>query len=333
MSGDLLGTLRYMSPEQAMARHGLVDHRTDVYALGAVLYELLTGRPVVTGEDKQEMLRQIAFEDPPAPRKLNALIPRDLETLVLKAIEKNPTGRYASAIDLANDLRRCFEHKPIHAKPPGLLQRARKWGVRHRPLVTAGALMLLLIAVGSSAGSYLLWLKEVKTRKALEEAREQRRLAQEHHNRAVWQLDRSFNGIRNVLSELDEPEIADLPAAPAVRQHLAHFALEHYQAFIEDQSAEPAIREQTARAYVAAGLVHEWRGEPSAALDSMRKSVAVAERLTQDYPQEAGYWTRLGHSRGHVAEAWAKIGATGEVLPAIPRGHRSIRNRRAAGPG
>src|SRR5262249_18816880 len=116
MSGDLLGTLRYMSPEQAMARHGLVDHRTDVYALGAVLYELLTGRPVITGEDKQEMLRQIAFEEPIAPRKINAEIPVDLETIVLSAIQKNPSERYANAQDLAEDIRRWIDQKPLKAK-------------------------------------------------------------------------------------------------------------------------------------------------------------------------------------------------------------------------
>src|SRR5262249_38506544 len=96
MSGDLLGTLRYMSPEQAMARHGLVDHRTDVYSLGATLYELLTGQPVMTGDDKQEILRQIAFEEPAPPRKLNRAIPADLETIALKSIEKNPGERYRS---------------------------------------------------------------------------------------------------------------------------------------------------------------------------------------------------------------------------------------------
>src|SRR5262245_6761381 len=106
MSGDLLGTLRYMSPEQALARHGLVDHRADVYGLGCALYELLTGRPAVDANDRADILRRISFEDPPAPRKLHKSIPEELETITLKCLAKNPADRYATAGELADDLRR-----------------------------------------------------------------------------------------------------------------------------------------------------------------------------------------------------------------------------------
>jgi serine/threonine protein kinase/tetratricopeptide (TPR) repeat protein len=154
MSGDLVGTLRYMSPEQALARHGLVDHRADVYSLGAVLYELLTGRYVVRGADKQEILRQIAFEEPASPRKLSPAIPTDLETIVMKAIEKNPEERYGSAKELAEDLRRFTEFQPVLAKRPTIVQRATRWSRRHRPVVwsTAVSLFLVMAAVAGSVG-------------------------------------------------------------------------------------------------------------------------------------------------------------------------------------
>jgi serine/threonine protein kinase len=106
LTGDLVGTLRYMSPEQALAKRVVVDHRTDVYSLGATLYELLTLRPAFDGQDRQELLRQIAFEEPVAPRKLDRGIPTELETVVLKAMEKNPAQRYATAQELADDLQR-----------------------------------------------------------------------------------------------------------------------------------------------------------------------------------------------------------------------------------
>src|SRR5205823_7117181 len=109
MSGDLVGTLRYMSPEQALARRVETDHRTDVYSLGATLYELLTLEPVFNGRDRQELLRQIAFEAPKPPRRLNRAIPAELETIVLKALEKNPTDRYATAQELADDLERYLK--------------------------------------------------------------------------------------------------------------------------------------------------------------------------------------------------------------------------------
>src|SRR5262249_34958378 len=90
MTGDVVGTLRYMSPEQALAKHSLVDHRSDIYSLGATLYELLTLRPVVDGNDREEILRKISFEEPSPPRSQDRAIPADLETIVLKALAKEP---------------------------------------------------------------------------------------------------------------------------------------------------------------------------------------------------------------------------------------------------
>src|SRR4029450_1802828 len=96
MTGDLLGTRRYMRPEQALAQRVMIDHRTDIYSLGITLYELLTLEPAFPGQDRQELLRQIAFEEPTAPRRLNKAIPAELETIVLKAMAKNPAERYAT---------------------------------------------------------------------------------------------------------------------------------------------------------------------------------------------------------------------------------------------
>ena len=123
-TGDLLGTPRYMSPEQAAARHNLVDHRSDVYSLGATLYEVLTLEPAVGGDDRAEILRRIGETDPTPPRKLDRLIPRDLETVLLKCLEKDPARRYASAKDLADDLRRFLAHEPVRAKRVTLRERA-----------------------------------------------------------------------------------------------------------------------------------------------------------------------------------------------------------------
>jgi WD40 repeat protein/serine/threonine protein kinase len=146
-SGDLVGTLRYMSPEQALARRLVIDHRTDVYSLGATLYELLTLRPVFEGGDRQELLRQIAFEEPKALRRIDKAIPAELETIVLKAIEKDPADRYTTAQELADDLRRQLADRPIRARRPSLLHRAAKWLRRHRGLVGA-AVAFLVLAVG-----------------------------------------------------------------------------------------------------------------------------------------------------------------------------------------
>jgi hypothetical protein len=151
MTGDLVGTLRYMSPEQALAKRLVLDHRTDVYSLGATLYELLTLEPAFSGADRQELLRKIAFEEPRTPRRVNRAIPAELETIVLKALEKKSTDRYATAQELADDLRRFLADEPIRARPPGVVRRLRKW-VRRRPTLTTA--LLLLLAFGALALAY-----------------------------------------------------------------------------------------------------------------------------------------------------------------------------------
>ena len=154
MTGDLVGTLRYMSPEQALAKRVVVDHRTDVYSLGATLYELLTLQPAFDSRDRHELLRQVAFEEPRPLRRLNRAIPPELETITLKALEKNPQDRYATAQDLADDLGRYLRDESIRARRPSLLQRARKWGRRHRAAMTAAGvcLVVMLAALAGSVG-------------------------------------------------------------------------------------------------------------------------------------------------------------------------------------
>jgi hypothetical protein len=169
-TGDVLGTLRYMSPEQALARHGLVDHRTDVYALGATLYELLTLRPAVGGQDRAEILGQLASEGPVPLRRLNKAVPAELETIILKALEKNAADRYASAQELADDLRRFLADEPIRARPAGLVRRLRKWGRRHRAAVAAAA-VCLLVSLAAAVGGAGWVLGERRARQGAAEAR------------------------------------------------------------------------------------------------------------------------------------------------------------------
>lgn len=149
MTGDVLGTLRYMSPEQALAKHGLVDHRTDIYSLGVTLYELLTLRPAIDGKDRGEILHKLAFEEPPEPRRINPHIPLDLETIVLKAIAKEPHLRYQSAEEFADDLRRFADDQPIKARRQTRWQSFVRWQRRNRALSAALALTIAVIIVAN----------------------------------------------------------------------------------------------------------------------------------------------------------------------------------------
>ncbi len=153
-TGDVVGTLRYMSPEQALARRGVVNQRTDIYALGVTLYELLTLRPAFDGRDHHELLGQIAIEEPARPRRLNPAIPRDLETIVLKAMAKDLPNRYATAQELAADLRRFLDDKPIVARRPGLREHLHRQSRRHgKQLATAA----VIVVISSIIGTIVTW--------------------------------------------------------------------------------------------------------------------------------------------------------------------------------
>jgi tRNA A-37 threonylcarbamoyl transferase component Bud32/outer membrane protein assembly factor BamB len=161
-TGMLMGTPRYMSPEQAAAMHAPIDHRTDVYSLGATLYELATGKPVFDATTPQAVLSQILTAEPVAPSRLQRQLPRDLETIVLKCLAKEPARRYESAQALAHDLRAFHEGRPIRARRPSFVERAARWLKQNRRsavLVGITAALAVLITIAGLIGleEYRQW--------------------------------------------------------------------------------------------------------------------------------------------------------------------------------
>ena len=150
-SGAIMGTASYMAPEQAAGKVRDTGPAADVYALGALLYECLTGRPPFEGP-QHVVLVSVLSEEPAPPSRLAPKVPRDLETICLKCLSKEPARRYASAEELADDLRRFRADEPIQARPVGRLERAVKWARRRRRRSALGVTVLALVAVLGVAG-------------------------------------------------------------------------------------------------------------------------------------------------------------------------------------
>jgi serine/threonine protein kinase/tetratricopeptide (TPR) repeat protein len=287
LTGDVLGTLRYMSPEQALGRRTLVDHRSDIYSLGVTLYELLTLRPAVQGADRQEVLRRIAFEEPTALRRHNAVVPRELETIVLKAMAKEPADRYATAQELADDLRRFLEHRPIHARRPRLSERAAKWVRRHTAVVVSGITVLLMAVVALSLGAALL-------------ARE-RAVADRQRQSAELNFGRARDAVDQMLTEVSEG-LSNMPQAEPVRRTLLEKALAFYQQFVLERSNERSLRIELERAYRRMGDIEETLGRQDEARAALERSVAGLGKLVVERPGDL-------EARRELAESNLRLGS------------------------
>jgi tetratricopeptide (TPR) repeat protein/tRNA A-37 threonylcarbamoyl transferase component Bud32 len=268
MTGDLVGTVRYMSPEQALAKRVPIDHRTDIYSLGVTLYELLTLEVAFSGDDPHRVIQEIAFTEPKPARSLNPAVPNELETILLKAMAKDPAERFATAQELADDLARYLAHEPIRARRPTLAQRAGKWARRHAALVWGVAAVLALAVAGLVTGATLLWREQARTEQQRERAEVTRGLA---------------------LDALDQVYFDQAESNLQLRAGLSHDLLERGLAFYDRFTAEnrndPDVRAQTGWALIRAGRIHRGLGREEEAVAAFEAAVAVlgeALRLQPD---------------------------------------------------
>jgi Spy/CpxP family protein refolding chaperone len=235
-TGELIGTLRYMSPEQAGGKGVPFDHRTDVYSLGATLYELLTLEPIFPGDDYHRLLRHI-FNDEPRPlRAIDPSVPAELETIVLKAVSKNAIDRYATAQELADDLKRFVDHRPIRARRPTLIQRLRKWTRRHPSVVPAAVILLIIITAGSLVSAGLIHAEKQKTDQAYQRERQRAEEAEAQFQLARRSVDE--------MIRTSQEELADSPHLERLRRRLLMSALVYYQELIDGRRDDPAAQEE-----------------------------------------------------------------------------------------
>jgi tetratricopeptide (TPR) repeat protein/tRNA A-37 threonylcarbamoyl transferase component Bud32 len=296
-SGQILGTPSYMPPEQASGGTR-IDGRGDVYALGAVLYEMLAGRAPFRGENALETIRQVSECEPAAPRVLNASIPRDLETICLKCLEKSPDGRYATAAQLADDLRRFERGEPVRARPLGRLQRALRWRQRNPLVAGLSAAVALTLVLGAAASA---WFAIDARRQAAEAARQAESFraerdradfeaasAKRHEQIAASQRDRAREALadarRAIDKYVDTVRDADLLREerfkPLLNELLAD-ALVHYQRYIDKYANDPSSRADLARALNAVGSLSIIRGDIERARSAFSKAIEMSARADQ----------------------------------------------------
>ncbi len=266
LTGDMVGTLRYMSPEQANGTQLVVDSRTDIYSLGATLYELLTLQPAFPGEDRQAVLRAIASKDPVAPREIDPAIPHDLETIVLGAMAKSREDRYATAEKLAEDLSRFLEGKPTLARRPTLRDRSAKWIRRHRVIVSFAVSFLVLLAAVSTTSAFLLMREQGRTQAALEAAEDNLMQARQVVDRFGNQFSR---------------ELAQLPGSEPLRQAVLGDALAYYEQFIARSADDPTLKQQLAATHFQVGTIASRMGDRQRSAESYRTAYELFTRLNE----------------------------------------------------
>jgi serine/threonine-protein kinase len=295
-SGAIMGTPSYMAPEQAAGQARQVGPAADVYALGAILYELLTGRPPFKGETPLETLSQALAAEPLPPRRLQPKLPADLETICLKCLQKQPGKRYASAGDLAEDLRRFLSGAPIRARPTPWPERVAKWA-RRRPALAA------LLAVGGGALvtvlAVVLWSN---TR-----LRTERDRAEAHFRAAQAAVD-------EYLTLVSEERLLREPGLQPLRRQLLEAALRHYQDFLHERQDDPSLRMEVARAWGRVAGITEEIGSKATALEAGEQAVALWEELLRADAGSVPVWRGLAESYERTGNLQGRLGRPAEAL-------------------
>jgi serine/threonine-protein kinase len=325
-TGEPLGTPAYMPPEQASGVVTTIGPAADVYGLGAILYELLTGRPPFQAPDVVQTLALVLTHDPVSPRVLQPKLPRDLDTICLKCLEKSPRKRYASAADLADDLGRFLRGEPIVARPVGKVERAAKWARRNKALAAllVVSLLCVLVLIGSAVA---LWVGNSRLQTALKEANEATTRERAATAEARDSLAFANAVVDRMLVRLAD-ELAPVPQAEPVRRAFLEDARGMYRLLADTSPADERGRGLAAHATAKLATVYRQLGQLDEAAAAARQAVGMYAALTADFPADPSY--RLEHAGLLVEQAvidgqageWDRCGqalaAAKAVLDALP---------------
>ena len=277
-SGQVMGTPSYISPEQAGGRVNDIGTATDVYALGAVLYELLTGRVPFRGTCVSETLEQVRTQEPVPPGRLQAKSPRDLETICLKCLEKDPARRYRSAEALAVDLGWFLEGRPIAARRIGLHERGWRW-CKRRPALASSLVSLFVAILGGLVGMSWLWS-----------------VALDERDKAKADFHLARQAVDDNLTKVSETRLLHEPGMQPLRKELLESSLKYFREFLRRSGGDPTLRAELAQAHLRAG-------------DVTRQIDSKAEAL-KHYETARGLYGELVTSEPGVVEHRAELART-----------------------
>jgi tetratricopeptide (TPR) repeat protein/predicted Ser/Thr protein kinase len=311
-SGNVVGTPRYMAPEQTQGKKGAITTATDVYGLGVILYEVLTGRPPFQGDMVQDVLEQIRTREPERLSRINPQVDRDLETICLKCLEKEAEQRYGSAEALAEDLEHWRAGEPIHARRVGWRERTWRW-CRRNPMIAVpsavAALLLTVLLVALPIGIILIWREQQRS----DEARWQEI---EHRQRAEASFRSALAGaeqLRKVRADprLQKGELEDL------RRVLLEAEKNIYEHFVDLHADKPDFQMERARAYWLLGNVMLELGSTDAALSHYRQSIAILAKLVEEFPTVVEYRSALAANHNNAGELCRRTNRASEAEQAF----------------
>jgi serine/threonine protein kinase/tetratricopeptide (TPR) repeat protein len=313
--GELIGTLAYMSPEQASGDPEEIDTRSDVYAIGVIAYELLTGRlPLDLGERMvHEAVRVIRDEEPQRLSRIKPRLGGDVETITAKALEKDKTRRYQTCAALAGDIERYLADQPILARPPSATYQLRKFARRNKPLVAAGAIIATSL-VATTAVSTVFAVNEARQRKLASEAAEAESIQRKR-------AEKRFNDVRALANTFLFPihdEIAQLPGSTKARQQLVETGITYLDSLAQEAGDDAELLAELAEAYGRIGDIlgnprRQNLGDVDGALESHRKSVELRTLITELDPSPEARIS-LAASRRRLGSIKAGTGRTAEGL-------------------